>query len=82
MQTLRSHAEVALRKVLKQARLEAGLTQRQLAKRMEEPQSYVAKIENGEQAMRMADVPVWAKGCEISAKVLMNRYAEELGRKI
>jgi transcriptional regulator with XRE-family HTH domain len=34
-------------KKLKSARLEAGLTQKQVADRLKEPQSYISKVEAG-----------------------------------
>jgi transcriptional regulator with XRE-family HTH domain len=41
----------AFRKMLVEARKEAGLTQAQLAERLRRPQSYVSKYENGERRL-------------------------------
>lgn len=41
--------------LLAEARLEAGLTQRQLAERLQRPHSYVAKIEIGERRLDMIE---------------------------
>ena len=45
---LRSSGDLALRALLTEARDAAGLTQEQLARRLNKPQSYVWKLENGE----------------------------------
>ena len=37
-----------LRKLLKEARLESGLTQVEVAAKLKVPQSYIAKVEQGE----------------------------------
>ena len=51
--TLNSPAQRALQAMLRAARVEAGLTQAQLARALSKPQSFVSKIEVGE---RMVDV--------------------------
>lgn len=45
----------ALQDALAQARKSAGLTQQQLADRLKKPQSFVAKYENGERRLDMAE---------------------------
>lgn len=46
--TLRSKAHKTLIRELRAARKRAGLTQAKLAKILDQPQSFIAKIENGE----------------------------------
>ena len=53
--SLRSQRDMALRGLLRQARLDAGLTQSDLAARLDRPQSYVAKIENSERRIDVAE---------------------------
>ena len=53
--TLRSAGHVALMAGLKQARLDAGLTQTKLADRLNHPQSFVAKYENVEQRVEVVE---------------------------
>ena len=64
--TLRSAGHVALMAALKQARLEAGLTQTDVAERLKRPQSFVAKYENGERRIEVVDFVqiVQAIGCD------------------
>jgi transcriptional regulator with XRE-family HTH domain len=44
-----------LRRLLLEARKNAGLTQREVAQRLRRPQSYVSKIENGERILSLVD---------------------------
>ena len=64
--TLRSPGHQALMAALKQARLDAGLTQTELADRLERPQSFVAKYENGERKVEVVEFVqiVTAIGCD------------------
>lgn len=64
--TLRSPGHLALMAALKQARLDAGLTQTELADRLERPQSFVAKYENGERKVEVVEFVqiVSAIGCD------------------
>lgn len=48
--------EKILRERLKQARLNAGLRQVDLAQQLAKPQSYIAKIENGERKLDFIEV--------------------------
>ncbi|WP_299472916.1 helix-turn-helix transcriptional regulator [uncultured Paracoccus sp.] len=67
--TLRSPGHLALMAALKQARLDAGLTQTELADRLERPQSFVAKYENGERRVEVVEFVqiVRAIGCDGNA---------------
>ncbi|MFV0514755.1 MAG: helix-turn-helix domain-containing protein [Jhaorihella sp.] len=64
--TLRSSGHLVLMAALKQARLDAGLTQTELADRLERPQSFVAKYENGERRVEVVEFVqiVSAIGCD------------------
>lgn len=54
--TLRSPGHLALMAALKQARLDAGLTQTELAECLKRPQSFVAKYENGERRVEVVEL--------------------------
>ncbi len=46
---------------LKQARLEAGLTQVQVAKKLKRPQSHISNIESGQQRVDVVELQRFAK---------------------
>ena len=48
-------------KKLKKARLEAGLTQVEVAKKLNRPQSYISKVEAGEQRIDVMELKKFAK---------------------
>ncbi|MFA6098989.1 MAG: helix-turn-helix transcriptional regulator [Patescibacteria group bacterium] len=45
---------------LKSARLEAGLTQKQIADRLKVPQSYISKVEAGDQRIDIIELKAFA----------------------
>ena len=46
---------------LKEARLEAGLTQVEVGKKLKQPQAYVSKIERGERRVDVVELGEFAK---------------------
>ncbi len=46
---------------LKKARIEAGLTQGEAAKKIGKPQSYISKVENGEQRIDVVELKELAR---------------------
>jgi transcriptional regulator with XRE-family HTH domain len=54
-----------LRKHLKTLRLQAGLTQKNLAPKLQQEQSYVSKIERGERFVDMLFYLDWCRACDI-----------------
>lgn len=46
---------------LKRARLEAGLTQVQVSKKLKRPQSYISKVEAGEQRLDIVELKKFAE---------------------
>jgi transcriptional regulator with XRE-family HTH domain len=46
---------------LKKARIEAGLTQVEAAKKLKRPQSYISKAEAGEQRLDIVEIKQFAK---------------------
>ncbi|OGG59924.1 hypothetical protein A3C89_03210 [Candidatus Kaiserbacteria bacterium RIFCSPHIGHO2_02_FULL_50_50] len=55
---------VAFAQRLRAARLEAGLTQVELAHRLKRPQSYVSNIESGQQRLDVVELKYFAEVCE------------------
>jgi transcriptional regulator with XRE-family HTH domain len=62
--SLFSPAYMRFLSVLKQARIEAGLTQSETARRLGKPQSFVSKCESGE---RRVDVVEFLRFCRVLA---------------
>ncbi len=46
---------------IKQARLDSGLTQKQVAKKIKRPQSYISKVEAGEQRLDIIELKMLVK---------------------
>lgn len=55
----------AIRSLLREIRREAGLTQMELACRLRRGQSYVSKIERGEQYIDLAEFIDWCRACGV-----------------
>ncbi|NPA72312.1 MAG: helix-turn-helix transcriptional regulator [Gammaproteobacteria bacterium] len=53
----------AVRRVLRKVRREAGLTQVQLAEKLGKGQSYVSKVERGEQYLDVLEFVEWCEAC-------------------
>src|SRR5438477_587645 len=69
---------MALRALLTDAREAAGLTQEQLARRLNKPQSYVWKLENGERVLAYAEAPAYARAVGLKFSEFSLRYAAQL----
>jgi len=62
-----------LRKLIKEARLQAGLTQIEVATKLNVPQSYIAKVEQGERKISFIEVLDLCKALGINANDLISR---------
>lgn len=71
--TIYSEAQEALCTALLQARKKAGLTQTVLAKRLERPQSFVAKVEGGERRLDVVEFVQYAHALDIGIVRLLER---------
>ena len=72
---LRSTSDIALRALLTEAREAVGLSQEQLARRLNKPQSYVWKLENGERVLAYAEAPAYARALGMKFSEFSLRYA-------
>ncbi|SJM96586.1 helix-turn-helix domain-containing protein [Crenothrix polyspora] len=68
--------KIRLSSLLRQIRLDAGLTQLQLAEKIGETQSYVSKYENGEQRLDLIELEAVCKATGISLTDFVERYLE------
>lgn len=62
--------------LLRQVRLDANLTQSQLAEAIGETQSYVSKYENGEQRLDLIELEAVCKAVGIRLTAFVERYLE------
>lgn len=62
--------------LLRQVRLDAALTQAQVAEHIGETQSYVSKYENGEQRLDLIELEAVCKAVNISLSQFVERYLE------
>jgi transcriptional regulator with XRE-family HTH domain len=62
--------------LLRQVRLDADLTQLQLAEKIGQTQSYVSKYENGEQRLDLIELEAVCKAVGVSLTDFVERYLE------
>lgn len=62
--------------LLRQVRLDANLTQSQLAEKIGQTQSYVSKYENGEQRLDLIELEAVSKAVGISLTNFVEQYLE------
>ncbi len=74
--TIHSAAHRQLCDALRQLRLDAGLTQAQLAQRLKKPQSYVSKFEAGERRLDLLEVREICRAVEVP----FLKFAKDLER--
>jgi transcriptional regulator with XRE-family HTH domain len=58
-----SKSRVLLRHELKQIRLQSGLTQAEVAERLNKPQSYVSKLESGDRTLDLIETREFCLAC-------------------
>ena len=68
--------KVNLAALLRQIRLEADLTQLQLAEKIGQTQSYVSKYESGEQRLDLIELEAVCEAVGISLTDFVERYLE------
>jgi len=68
----------ALQIALRNARVDAGLTQTELARRLRRPQSFVSKYENGERRLDVIDLQEVCRAIGIPASRILRKLPENL----
>lgn len=66
----------ALRDVLRQVRTEAGLSQDEVARLLDEPQSFVSKYESGVRRLDLVELEQVASALGTTLRRLIDRYHE------
>ena len=79
--TIYSRQAKALRLLLRGLRLEAGLTQQQLAERLGRPQSFVAKVEAGQRRIDVVELLMITEALGASAVGLVRALSESIRTK-
>lgn len=75
----RSDEYRAIPEILLDMRASAGLTQRELAERVERPQSWVHNCERGDRRVDLAEFVAWARACGRTPRAALDRYLRSLG---
>lgn len=68
------HGRRALQDLLRQVRVDAGLSQRAVAARLRQAQSYVSKYETGERRLDLAQLDEVCDALDIPLEDLVRRY--------
>jgi transcriptional regulator with XRE-family HTH domain len=63
--------------LLRQLREEAGLTQVEVAARLDEPQSFVSKYESGERRLDVIELGQVAEVLGVSTRTVLDRFESE-----
>jgi len=75
-----SHADqIILQNLLRAIRKEAGLSQQELAARLNKPQSFVSKYESGERHLSVLEILQICRTVGISLAVFSQRLEDEIG---
>ena len=69
-------ANKAIGAKLRDIRKRIPLTQIELAERLDKPQSYVSKIEMGERALQVSELPSYSNALETNPNDLISRLFE------
>ena len=69
-------ANKAIGAKLRDIRKRIPLTQIELAERLDKPQSYVSKIEMGERALQVSELPSYSNALETNPNDLISRIFE------
>jgi transcriptional regulator with XRE-family HTH domain len=63
---------------LREMREKAGLTQREIGKRLKKPQSYVYNCETANRRVDITEFIAWSRACDIDPKKAFSRLLKEL----
>jgi len=77
--TIASARQRVLCELLRQARAEAGLRQQDVAERLDEPQSFVSKVETGERRLDVIELREVCRVLGLTLTDFVQRLEERLG---
>ena len=81
MASVHNKLYISLISDLKQARLDANLTQVELAERLNKPQPYIAKIEGCERRLDIAEFVDYAKALDAQPEDLFTQILQQSSEK-
>jgi transcriptional regulator with XRE-family HTH domain len=79
--TIFSTGQITLQNLLREARTKAELTQASLAKKLQRPQSFVAKYENGERRLDLIELRQICCALNLPLIELVKRFEKALINK-
>lgn len=68
-----------LRRQMRQLRVNAGLTQRELGRLVRKPQSWVYNCETGNRRVDIAEFALWCLACKADPEVATERFLTDAG---
>lgn len=77
--TLYSGRNKIFLRLLVQSRIDAGLTQVELAQRLEEDQTWISKVERGIRRLDLVELTLWCGAIDLPLSTFVSRYEELLG---
>ncbi|RYC48466.1 helix-turn-helix domain-containing protein [Pectobacterium zantedeschiae] len=78
MASIYSNEYQSVIKILREARIEKGMTQENLANALGRPQSFVAKIENGERRLDVVEFVYIAHLLSVDASTVLEKIAHKI----
>ncbi|KML69188.1 helix-turn-helix domain-containing protein [Pectobacterium peruviense] len=78
MASIYSNEYQSVIKILREARIEKGMTQENLANALGRPQSFVAKIENGERRLDVVEFVHIAHLLSVDASIVLEKIAHKI----
>jgi len=78
LKTLHSDEHERFRELLREARVQAGLTQLDLASRLGVPQSFVSKYESGERRLDVLELRLVCQAVGVPLQVFVRRLEKRL----
>jgi transcriptional regulator with XRE-family HTH domain len=63
---------------LRALREEAGLTQRDLGKRLKKPQSWIYNCETGNRRVDVTEFIAWARACKVDPRDVLTRFLDQV----
>lgn len=67
-------------KLLREVRERAGLTQKQIAERLETTQSIISKCERGERRLDVVELKAWCQALDIPLPVFIAEFEKALNK--